>query len=136
MQKLTGAQSRAQLIPQADMQNEIQVSLYYLYHRICNSFILTLCVGIFQRLETRIDMLETKLTSQEQSIISKTAERITATLPYGQQIAKLEQSIGMVVQNLQADILAKVTTLLTENIEVLLPDLPKMKEGIAKAELE
>ena len=78
-------------------------------------------------------MLETKLSTQEQSIISKAAERITATLPYGQQIAKLEQSIGMVVQNLQADILAKVTTLLTENIEVLLPDLPKMKEGIAEA---
>ena len=45
-------------------------------------------------------MLETKLSTQEQSIISKAAERITATLPYGQQIAKLEQSIGMVVQNL------------------------------------
>ena len=76
-------------------------------------------------------MLETKLSTQEQSIISKAAERITATLPYGQQIAKLEQSIGMVVQNLQAEILTKVTTLLTENIEVLLPDLPTMKEGIA-----
>ena len=45
-------------------------------------------------------MLETKLSTQEQSIISKAAERITATLPYGQQIAKLEQSIGMVAQNL------------------------------------
>ena len=78
-------------------------------------------------------MLETKLSTQEQSIISKAAERITATLPYGQQIAKLEQSIGMVAQNLQADILAKVTTLLTENIDVLLPDLPKMKEGLAGA---
>ena len=81
-------------------------------------------------------MLETKLSTQEQSIISKAAERITATLPYGQQIAKLEQSIGMVVQNLQAEILTKVTTLLTENIEVLLPDLPNMRENIAAAKIE
>ena len=38
----------------------------------------------------------------------------------------------MVVQNLQTEILGKVTTLLTENIEVLLPDLPKMRAGLAE----
>jgi len=34
---------------------------------------------------------------------------------------------------LQADILTKVTTLLTENIEAVLPDLPKMKQKIDNA---
>ena len=31
---------------------------------------------------------------------------------------------------MQAEILTKVTTLLTDNIEVLLPDLPKMRENM------
>jgi len=33
---------------------------------------------------------------------------------------------------LQAEILTKVTTLLTDNIEVLLPDLPLMRENMVK----
>ena len=74
--------------------------------------------------------METKIATSEQSLISKTAERLASTLPYGQQITKLEQTIGMVAQTLQAEILTKVTTLLTDNIEVLLPDLPKMRESI------
>ena len=55
---------------------------------------------------------------------------MASTLPYGTQIAKLEQTIGIIAQTLQAEILTKVTTLLTDNIEVLLPDLPKMRESI------
>ena len=34
----------------------------------------------------------------------------------------------MVAQTLQGEILGKVTTLLTDNIEALLPDLPVMRE--------
>lgn len=60
-------------------------------------------------------------------MISKVAERLSVTLPYGQQIQKLEQTIGIIAQTLQAEILQKVTTLLTNNIEVLLPELPKMR---------
>ena len=40
--------------------------------------------------------------------------------------------IGMVAQTLQADILGKVTTLLTDNINELIPDIPRMKTDIGE----
>ena len=57
-------------------------------------------------------------------------------LPYGKQIEQLQQNLGIIAQTLQAEILTKVTTLLTENIEAVPPDLPKMKASIKKAEDE
>jgi len=59
MQKLTGMASRAQLNPAADVSNEIQ------------------------RLESRIDLIETKLATSEQALVSRTAERLSQMLPYG-----------------------------------------------------
>ena len=76
------------------------------------------------------------MATQGESLIAKTAERLATTLPYGAQIQKLEQNIGLIAQTLQADILQKVTTLLTDNIEDLLPDLPKMKESMANVSKE
>ena len=55
-------------------------------------------------------------------------------LPYGQQIQKLEQTIGLIASTLQGEILTKVTTLLTDNIEVLLPELPRLKENLVIVE--
>ena len=83
-----------------------------------------------QRLESRLDTLETKLATSEQSLIQKTSERLAATLPYANQIAQLQQNIGIIAQTLQAEIMQKVTTLLTENVDLLLPDLPKIRENI------
>ena len=77
-----------------------------------------------------MDAIETKIATQEQQIILKTAERLSQSLPYDQQIQELKQTIGIVAQTLQADILTKVTTLLTDNVEQLLPDLPKMRSEI------
>ena len=71
------------------------------------------------------------MATSEQSIIAKTAERLQQMLPYGQQIAQLQQAIGMIAPQLQASILEKVTTLLTENINDLIPDLPKLKEDLS-----
>ena len=53
------------------------------------------------------------------------------SLPYGEQIQKLEQSIGYIAQNLQAEILTKVTTLLTDNIDTLIPDLSNMRKSVS-----
>ena len=78
-------------------------------------------------------MLESKMSTGQESLVARTAERIGSMLPYGDQIAQLEQNIGVIAQTLQADILTKVTTLLTENIEAVLPDLPRMKEKIDDA---
>ena len=47
-------------------------------------------------MESRIDTLETKLTTSEHGIAEKVATKIAATLPYGAQIAQLEQSIGYI----------------------------------------
>ena len=76
------------------------------------------------------------MATQGESLIAKTAERLSMTLPYGAQIQKLEQNIGLIAQTLQADILSKVTSLLTDNIEELLPDLPKMREKMASVTKE
>ena len=51
---------------------------------------------MLQRLESRIDLIETRLATSEQSLIAKTADRLAKTLPYGSQIAKLEQNIGLI----------------------------------------
>ena len=42
----------------------------------------------------------------------------------------------MIAQTLQAEILTKITTLLTENIEAVLPDLPRMREKIEETILK
>ena len=73
------------------------------------------------------------MATSEQSLISRTAERLSQMLPYGQQIAQLEQNIGIIATTLQTEILTKVTTLLTENIDAVLPDLPKMRAKIDNA---
>ena len=65
--------------------------------------------------------------TMEEKIIGKTFEKITRALPYDQQIAELRQTIGLVAQSLQTEILTKVTTLLTDNINDLIPDLPVLK---------
>ena len=51
-------------------------------------------------------------------------------LPYDAQIKQLEQNIGVITETLHAEILTKVTNLLTDNIEAVVPDLPRMKQRI------
>ena len=51
-------------------------------------------------------------------------------LPYGEQIRKIGQSLGVIVTQLQQSILEKVTTLLTENIHDLIPELPTLKKSV------
>ena len=73
------------------------------------------------------------MSTNEQNLINKTAEKLSQMLPYGQQIQQLQQNIGVIASSLQTEILTKITTLLTENIEAVLPDLPKMKQKIDDA---
>jgi hypothetical protein len=63
MQKLGGSNSRTGLNPNQGWFNEAE------------------------RLESRIDSLETKISTSEQGIIQRTAETIQQRLPYGQEIA-------------------------------------------------
>ena len=51
-------------------------------------------------------------------------------LPYDAQIKQLEQNIGVITETLHAEILTKVTNLLTDNIEAVVPELPRMKQRI------
>jgi len=63
MKKLGNAASRAQLNPGADFANELG------------------------RLEAKIEHFETKLATQAESLVTRTAERLSQMLPYGKQIA-------------------------------------------------
>ena len=51
-------------------------------------------------------------------------------LPYDAQIKQLKQNIGVITETLHAEILTKVTNLLTDNIEAVVPELPRMKQRI------
>ena len=76
MQKLTNMASRVQLNPNSDLQNEIQVSLVIQYIALV-FFLLCNAASLLQRLESRIDMIETKMSTNEQNLINKTAEKLS-----------------------------------------------------------
>ena len=76
--------SRVQLNPNSDLQNEIQVSLVIQYIALVFFFLFCNAANLLQRLESRIDMIETKMSTNEQNLINKTAEKLSQMLPYGQ----------------------------------------------------
>jgi hypothetical protein len=94
---------------------------------------LTLC-DFSQKLSHRIESLEQKQGSAEEVLIAKTAHRLSTMLNYDQKFMQLEQQIQLIVGTVEASVLEKVTDLITENMDDLVPDLPDMKTKLEKME--
>ena len=70
----------AEQMGQIDVPMELNVS-----SKMCNTIKQSLTYSFFilpQRLDNRIDSLDTKMATQEQSIISRAHDRVTKALPY------------------------------------------------------
>jgi predicted component of type VI protein secretion system len=87
-----------------------------------------------QRLDHTLQQLENKIASSEEMLVAKVAEKLAQNQNVDQRLAQMEQNIKVATNRIQNHVLEKVTEMITDNIDELIPELPSLIEKVSMFE--